>query len=155
MQRFEIQFSRNHIYGLPEFNVLLSTIKPVLSGHWKRRPKIVFQDWLSLDAGQKYCRMHQGEYSAILSTFIKLPFVIKIFVLSIFEGHLKDRFYCILTPYILVPGQVSYLSWIKWDQFRQVEHSISTPLAVCLCSSSDHCPRESTNWAMTRDFPTM
>ena len=27
----------------------------------------------------------RGEHSAILSTFIKLPFVIKIFVLSIFE----------------------------------------------------------------------
>ena len=27
--------------------------------------------------------------AAILSTFIKLPFVIKIFVLSIFEGLLK------------------------------------------------------------------
>ena len=40
---------------------------------------------LSLNAGQKYCRMPQGEHSAILSTFIKLPFVIKIFVLSIFE----------------------------------------------------------------------
>ena len=29
--------------------------------------------------------MLQGEHSAILSIFIKLPFVIKIFVLSIFE----------------------------------------------------------------------
>ena len=29
--------------------------------------------------------MLQGEHSAILSTFIKLPFVIKTFVLSIFE----------------------------------------------------------------------
>ena len=29
--------------------------------------------------------MLQGEHSAILWTFIKLPFVIKIFVLSIFE----------------------------------------------------------------------
>ena len=29
--------------------------------------------------------MLQGEHSAILSAFIKLPFVIKIFVLSIFE----------------------------------------------------------------------
>ena len=38
------------------------------------------EDQLSLNAGQKYCRM---EHSAILSTFIKLPFVnIKIFVLS-------------------------------------------------------------------------
>ena len=43
-----------------------------------KRPKIDFQDQLSLNAGQNY-------YSAILSTFIKLPFVIKIFVLSIFE----------------------------------------------------------------------
>ena len=31
----------------------------------------------------------QGEHSAILSTFIKLPSVIKIFVLSIFEWPLK------------------------------------------------------------------
>ena len=37
-----------------------------------------------LNAGQKYCRMLQGEHSAILLTFIKVPFVIKIFVLSIF-----------------------------------------------------------------------
>ena len=41
-------------------------------------------DQLSLNAGQKYCRMLQEEHSAILSTFIELPFVIKIFVLSIF-----------------------------------------------------------------------
>ena len=50
-----------------------------------KRPNIGFQDQLSLNAGQKYCRMPQGEHSAILSTFIKLPFVNKIFVLSIFE----------------------------------------------------------------------
>ena len=50
-----------------------------------KRQKIDFQDQLSLNAGQKYCRMLQGEHSAILLTFIKLPFVIKIFVLSIFE----------------------------------------------------------------------
>ena len=50
-----------------------------------KRPKIGFHDQLSLNAGQKYCIMLQGEHSAILSTFIKLPFVIKIFVLSIFE----------------------------------------------------------------------
>ena len=44
-----------------------------------------FQDRLSLNAGQKYCRMFQREHSAILSTFIKLPFVIKTFILSFFE----------------------------------------------------------------------
>ena len=43
------------------------------------------QDRLTLNAGQKYCRMLQGEHSAILSTFIKLQFVIKIFVLCFFE----------------------------------------------------------------------
>ena len=49
------------------------------------RPKIVFQDQLLLNAGQKYCRMLQGEHSTIRLTFIKLPFVFKIFVVSIFE----------------------------------------------------------------------
>ena len=39
----------------------------------------------SLNAGQKYCRMLQREHSAIFLTFIKLPFVIKTFALSIFE----------------------------------------------------------------------
>ena len=46
------------------------TVKPVLSGHSKR-PKNGFQYRLSLNADQKYCRMLQGEHSAILSTFIK------------------------------------------------------------------------------------
>ena len=36
--------------------------------------------------------MLQGEHSAILLTFIKLLFVIKIFVLSIFEWRLKTGF---------------------------------------------------------------
>ena len=36
--------------------------------------------------------MVQGEHSAILSTFIKLPFVIKIFVLSIFEWPFYTEF---------------------------------------------------------------
>ena len=49
-----------------------------------KRPIIGFQDELSLNAGQKYCRM--------LSTFIKLPFVIKIFVLSVFEWQFYTGF---------------------------------------------------------------
>ena len=52
-----------------------------------KRPNICFQDQLSLNAGQKYCRMLQGEHSAILLTFIKLSFVIKIFILLILSGH--------------------------------------------------------------------
>ena len=53
-----------------------------LSGHSKKNTKIDFQYQLSLNAGQKYCRMLQGEHSAMLLTFIKLPFFIKTFVLS-------------------------------------------------------------------------
>ena len=40
------------------------------------------------------------EHSAILSTFIKLPFVIKIFVLSIFEWPLYTAF-TVLLVYVL------------------------------------------------------
>ena len=57
-----------------------------------KETKIGFKDQLSLNAGQKYCRMLQGVHSAILLTFIKLPFVIKIFVLLIFEWPLKTDF---------------------------------------------------------------
>ena len=56
------------------------------------RPKIGFQDKLSLNAGQKYCRMHPLEHSAILTTFIKLPFVFKTFNLSNFEWLLKTGY---------------------------------------------------------------
>ena len=55
-----------------------------------KRQKIGFKDQLSLNAGQRYCRMLQWEHSAILSTSIKLPFDIKIFVL--FEWQLKTGF---------------------------------------------------------------
>ena len=83
----------------------LYTVKPVLSGHSKWTPKIGFNDRLSLNAGQNYCRMLQGEHSAILLTFIKLPFVIKAFVISIFEWPLKTGFtvtvfFCSLFQYV-------------------------------------------------------
>ena len=48
-----------------------------------KKNEISFQDQVSLYAGLKYCRV-QGEHSARRLTFIKLPFVITIFVLSIF-----------------------------------------------------------------------
>ena len=57
-----------------------------------KKTKNCFSYQLLLNAGQKYCRMLQGEHSAILLTFIKLPFDIKIFVLSIFERALKTGF---------------------------------------------------------------
>ena len=59
--------------------------KNCLKQSLSKRPKISFQDQLMLNGGQKYYRMLPGEHSSILYTFIKLPFVIKIFVLSFFE----------------------------------------------------------------------
>ena len=66
--------------------------KTCLKPPHKKKTKIGCQDRLLLNTGQKYCRMLQGEHSAILSTFIKLPFVIKIFVLSIFKWPHKTDF---------------------------------------------------------------
>ena len=66
--------------------------KTCLKRSLKKKTNIGFQGQLSLNAGQKYCRMLQGEHSAILSTFIELLFVSKIFVLSIFEWPLKTGF---------------------------------------------------------------
>ena len=81
--------------------------KTCLKRPLKKKTKMGFQDRLWLNAGQKYFRMlqrgafcntfNQGEHSAILSTFIKLSFVIKIFVLSIFELPLKTGFTAFLT----------------------------------------------------------
>ena len=72
-------------------------IKTHLKHPLSKRPKMDFQDQLSLHVGQKYCRMLQGEHSAIHSTYIKLPHGFKTIVFSIFEWPLKISF----TVYIL------------------------------------------------------
>ena len=57
----------------------------------------------------------QGEHSAILSSFIKLPFFIKIFVLSISEWPLKIHFTQItLSPQhtVLSTQQRAYQSFL-------------------------------------------
>ena len=59
---------------------------------WPLSKILKILDQISLNAGQQYCRMLQVEHSAIRLTFIKLPFVIKICVLSIFEWPLKTSF---------------------------------------------------------------
>ena len=60
--------------------VCLSTVKPVLSGHSKEDQKLVFKTNYHL----MQVKSIKGEHSALLSTFIKLPFVIKIFVVFFF-----------------------------------------------------------------------
>ena len=82
-QSFVISKKKNHY---------LNTVKPVSRGHSKRRPENGFQDRLSVNAAQKYCRMLLLEHFAILLTCIKLPLVIKIFGLSTIEWQLKTCF---------------------------------------------------------------
>ena len=78
-----------------------SQVKTCLKRPLIKNTKIGFQDGLLLNAGQKYCRMLQWEHSAILSTFIKLPFSIKTFVVSIFKWPLKTDFTVFLSLKIL------------------------------------------------------
>ena len=71
---------------------MLMNSKSCVNGPLSKRPKFGFQDRLSRNAGQNYCRMLQSGHSAILLTFIKLSFVNKIFVLSIFEWQFYTGF---------------------------------------------------------------
>ena len=70
--------------------MIRTTVKPVLSGHSIRIPKIGFQDRLSLNAGQKHYRMLQEsilQYSGpSLSYHLSL---ITLFCLFL-SGHLRQ-----------------------------------------------------------------
>ena len=70
------------VYATSVYQYCKTCVKRPLS----LRPKIGFQDQSALNADQKYSRMLQVEHSAILSTFIKLQFVIKIFSLPFYTG---------------------------------------------------------------------
>ena len=80
-------------------------VKIVLRGDSRKYQNIGFQDLQSLNAGQKYCGA-SVEHSAIILAcinMIKLPFVIKIFVFSIFERPPIRQVYCILQNIIIEP----------------------------------------------------
>ena len=83
-------------------NVIGSTYsKTCVKQPLSKIPKFGFQDQLSPNAGQKYFTMLQGEHSVILLTFIKLPFVIKIFVLSVFEWPFYTGFSVLICMFYL------------------------------------------------------
>ena len=118
----------SHIWIIVE-----NTVKPVLSGHSKRRQKIGFQDRLSLNAGQKYCRMLQGQHSAILLTFIKLPFVIKTFFVY-FRVAAKNRFYCNRNQYKSHYFCVIYFStaYVVGTQKNHLEMVLLSTHNICM-----------------------
>ena len=56
--------------------------------HCKKKTQIGFQDQLSLNAGQKYCRMLQGKHSAILQPSLSYHLSLR----SLFCLFLSGRF---------------------------------------------------------------
>ena len=64
-----------------------------------KRPKMGFQDQLSLYADLKYCRMLQREHSATLSICIKQPHGFNTFVCLFLSGRLRQvSLYSIIQP---------------------------------------------------------
>ena len=79
---------------------------------------IGFQDRLSLNADQKYCRMLQWEHSAILSTFIKLPFVISITCLCLSLTPPVSGLRCIVFNKVLI---CSVLFWDRLSFWMKIK----------------------------------
>ena len=90
--------------------------KTCLKRPLSKRPKIGFQDLLSLNAGQR-------EHSAILSTFIKLPFVIKIFFCLFLSGRLIQVLLYTYKKYSTHLSLVSFL-WDICKWLTQIIHCI-------------------------------
>ena len=114
-----------------------------------KRPKIGFQDQLSLNAGQKYCRMLPLEHSAILSNFIKLPFAIKIFI---FEWLFSHRFYCTVIKNLFLPCKTFFSSWLV----LLLSETGAWAGTICLLASSFSCAWLASNcfwiWSIALDF---
>ena len=70
--------------------LLFNTIKPVLSGHSKRRQALVFKTDYRLMQVKSSSECYEAFGNTL--TLIMLPFVVKIIVLSIFECLLKTGF---------------------------------------------------------------
>ena len=112
---------KSHVHAHMTINTILhtcitrigATVKPVLNGHSQKYQKLVFKTNYPLMQVKSIAECSKGAFSAIFSTFIKLPFVIKIFVLSIFEWP----FY---TGFTIVPSNIVQTT------IQTINHSISS-----------------------------
>ena len=73
------------LLSIPKISLKSYTVKPVLSGNSKRRQKIGFQYRLSLNAGQKYCRMLQDSILQYFRPTVIYHLSLRPLFLSIFE----------------------------------------------------------------------
>ena len=77
------------------------------------------------------------EHSAILSTFVKIPFVFKTFVSSIFEWPLKTGF-TVLIAYAQIPLINAYTDVPCGNRGLHVGLSLHRhPYFVCACSEGE------------------
>ena len=116
-------------YTLTQTFVCIYVYWPVLSGHSKKKTKNLFSRPIMQVKSIAECSL------AILSTFIKLSFVIKIFVLSFFEWLLKTGFTVLTTfMYFLVNGvcrlAVRWIFLLKWDFFTTKKDGSTGPTAL-------------------------
>ena len=81
-----------HGHNAQKCILLSTTVKPVVSGHSKDQ-KLFFKTNSRLMQVKSIAECSKGEHSAILSTVIKLPFVIKIFFCQFLSDRLR-RVYC-------------------------------------------------------------
>ena len=79
--------------------------------------------------------MLQGEHSAILSTFIKLPFVIKICVLSTFEWLLKTGF--TVLPDSIDLGLINLCIFVKFSDLACAFTENMKIMCIHQCKWSD------------------
>ena len=63
-------FIYNHTFVYVSSKGFVHTVKLALSSHSKRRPKLIFPHRLSLNAGQKYCRMLHESLRHLLCLFM-------------------------------------------------------------------------------------
>ena len=117
------------IPGAPQSRVKHSTTEPLPS----------------LNADQRYCRMLQWEHSAILSTFIKLLFVLTTFVLSLFlSGRLRQ-----VLLYMLIT-EIMNVKWVKME--RRIVHKISM-IKEILSALGVILPTESMHLSVSKYWP--
>ena len=95
------------------------------------KPPLKKEDHYRLMQVKSITECSKGEHSAILSTFIKLPFVIKIFVLSFLSGG-----FTVLTTYMyfLFCGVCrltdKWILLLKWDFFATKKDGPTWPTAL-------------------------
>ena len=95
--------------------IKLKYSKSCLKQPLSKRPKIGFQDQLSLNAGQKYCRMLPLDHSSVPLTTMKIQFVIQI-VLSIFQWplYIGLTIWDILFPINELKYLPLYFIWLRY-----------------------------------------